>query len=430
MQDLQARSPYPRPSSSYNAFTYMPTVDGLRGIAILLVLCYHAPFLFRDLPEFFGEQTPWAMLGVLGRMSLGGWIGVDLFFVISGFLITSILIRLRDGGGTSWVFWGRRGLRILPLAMLYLLVLLVLTWLGDPLKLLPHFEGWAWYAFYLGNIHIAIYGWQPLAVMILWSLAIEEQFYLVWPLLVRACRGHRLLWWSGGIMAVAPVIRAITLSAADYPATYVFTLCRLDAFAAGAVVAVIFGNHNWHAEAVRLCKRLAPFATVVMLITCLVPFSPSLPETRPWFFSVFGYSWLAVSFAILLGASLNADGLVGALLKSSVLTFLGRRCYGLYLWHVLIAGFVTAWLHSLQVGFIAHVLLWLGALVIVASGSWLFIEEPILRLKRFLPYVQRQPVQLEPHRVASTAAWWPPVVGPNGLPEPQTHVFQNKGAER
>jgi peptidoglycan/LPS O-acetylase OafA/YrhL len=119
------------------------------------------------------------MLGVFGGMSLGGWIGVDLFFVISGFLITSILIRMRDGGGSSWVFWGRRGLRILPLALLYLLVLFVLTLLGDLLKLLPHFEGWAWYALYLGNIHIAMYGWQPLAVMILWSLAIEEQFYLV-----------------------------------------------------------------------------------------------------------------------------------------------------------------------------------------------------------------------------------------------------------
>jgi hypothetical protein len=106
MQDLQSRSPYPRPSSSYDAFTYMPTVDGLRGIAILLVLWYHAPFLFRDLSEFSGQQTPWAMLGVLGRMSLGGWIGVDLFFVISGFLITSILIRLRDGG---WLLIGDSG---------------------------------------------------------------------------------------------------------------------------------------------------------------------------------------------------------------------------------------------------------------------------------------------------------------------------------
>ena len=162
-------------------------------------------------------------------------------------------------------------------------------------------------------------------------------------------------------------------------------------------------------EAAGLCKRLSPWASVLIGVTLLVPFSPSLPQTRPWFFSVFGYSWLAISFAVLLGASLDARGPIRAVLISPLLMFLGRRCYGLYLWHVLIAGFVTAWLHSLQVGFIAHVLLWLGALVIVASGSWLLIEEPILRLKRFLPYGQSQPVQLESHRVASTAAWWPPV---------------------
>jgi peptidoglycan/LPS O-acetylase OafA/YrhL len=399
MQDLQLRSPCARLSSSHGAFTYMPTIDGLRGVAILLVLWYHAPFLFRDLPEFSGQQTPWAMLGFLGRMSLGGWIGVDLFFVISGFLITSILIRLRDGGGSSWVFWGRRGLRILPLALLYLLILFVLAGLGDPLNMLPHFEGWAWYALYLGNIHIAVHGWQPLAVMILWSLAIEEQFYLVWPLLVRMCSTRQLLWWSGGLMVVAPLVRAFTLSAADYPATFVFTLCRLDALAAGAIVAVLFGSRTWQ-EAAGLCKRLSPWASVLIGVTLLVPFSPSLPQTRPWFFSVFGYSWLAISFAVLLGASLDARGPIRAVLISPLLMFLGRRCYGLYLWHVLIAGFVTAGLHSLQIGFIAHVLLWLGTLVIVASGSWILIEEPFLRLKQFLPYLEKPPVRSESQLVA------------------------------
>ena len=204
-------------------------------------------------------------------------------------------------------------------------------------------------------------------------------------------------------MVMAPVIRAVTLSAADYPATYVFTLCRLDSLAAGAVVAVIFGNHMWQAEAARLCKRFAPYALVVMLMTLLIPFSPSLPETRPWFFSVFGYSWLAMSFAVLLGASLDVRGPISAVLTSPLLTFLGKRCYGLYLWHVLVAGFVTRGLHSLQVGFIAHALLWLGVLVIVASVSWLLFEEPILRFKRFLPYLQRQPGQLEPNRAALPA---------------------------
>ena len=284
--------------------------------------------------------------------------------------------------------------------MLYLLALFVLEGLGDPLKMLSHFEGWAWYAFYLGNIHIAIYGWQPLAVMILWSLAIEEQFYLVWPLLVRRCSTRQVLWWSGGLMVVAPLVRAFTLSVADYPATYVFTLCRVDALVARVVVAVLFGSHTWQAEASRLCKRLAPFALVVMLMTFLIPFSPSLPATRPWFFSVFGYSWLAVSFAILLGVSLNPQGILGALLKSPVLTFLGRRCYGLYLWHVLIAGFVTVGLQQWRVGFYVHILLWLSTLLIVASGSWLLFEEPIHRLKRFLPYVQKPPVRSESQLVA------------------------------
>jgi len=393
MRDLQLCSSCSQPSFKQGALFYLPTIDGLRGIAILLVLWYHGPFLFRDLPEFASNHSPWEALGFIGTMSLGGWVGVDLFFVVSGFLITTILFRSHERGCSPWVFWGRRGLRILPLAFLYLGVLFLLTYLDDPLKVLAQFESWGWYVFYLGNIHIALYGWQPLAVMILWSLAIEEQFYLVWPLLVRACSPRVVLWCSAVLMAMAPVIRAIMLSAADYPATYVFTLCRVDALAAGAVVAIIFDNHLWQAEAARLCRRLAPFALVVMLMTFLAPFSPSLPETRPWFFSVFGYSWLAVSIAILLGASLNTTGLWVALLKSPVLTFLGKRCYGLYLWHVLVAGFVTACLRPFQFGFNMHLLLWSGALVIVAAGSWLLFEEPLLRLKQYLPYAQRQSVQ-------------------------------------
>lgn len=201
-------------------------------------------------------------------------------------------------------------------------------------------------------------------------------------------------------MAVAPVIRAVMLSIADYPATYVFTICRLDGLAAGAVVAVIFSNPKWQDEATRLCNRLAPFASVVILMAFLVPFSPSLPETRPWFFSVFGYSWLAVSFAILLGASLNADGFWGALLKSPLLTSPGRRCYGLYLWHVLIAGCITAGLQPFQFGFHVHMFLWLAALLIVANVSWLLFEEPLLRFKQFLPYVEKESLRSDSKLVA------------------------------
>jgi len=384
--------------SPQGVFPNMPTVDGLRGIAILLVLWYHAPFLFRQLPEFSAQQSPWGMLGLFWRMSLGGWIGVDLFFVISGFLITLILIRVKEEAGSLLAFWGRRALRILPLAVLYLVALFVLVRLGDPLKLLPRFDAWPWYAFYLGNIHIAIYGWQPLAVMILWSLAIEEQFYLVWPFLVRTCNVRQVLWWSIGIIVISPLIRALTLSAADYPATYVFTFCRLDSLAAGAVVAVLYSSRGWREQIMALCRRLTTPALAVILITLLVPFSPSMPQTRPWLFSVFGYSSLAVSFAILLAASLGTQGPIKVLLTSRILTFLGKRCYGLYLWHVLASWLAIVALQQWRIGFYAHVLIWLATLLLMASGSWLLFEEPVLRLKRFLPYTEgKSPAAEVPH---------------------------------
>jgi peptidoglycan/LPS O-acetylase OafA/YrhL len=174
--------------------------------------------------------------------------------------------------------------------------------------------------------------------------------------------------------------------AADYPATYVFTFCRLDTLAAGAVVAVLYSSRDWQEQSIAFCKRLAAPALVVIIFTLMVPFSPSLPQTRPWFFSVFGYSWLAISFAILLGASMDTQGPMKVLLASRILTFLGRRCYGLYLWHVVAAGLALVALQEWQVGFYAHIVLWLAILLIMATASWLFFEEPILRLKRFLPY--------------------------------------------
>jgi peptidoglycan/LPS O-acetylase OafA/YrhL len=383
--------------------SYFPEVDGLRGVAILLVLWYHAPFLFRQLPEFSAEHNPWSALGLVGRMSLGGWIGVDLFFVISGFLITLILLRVKESAGSSVAFWGRRGLRILPLAFLYLAVLIGLTSIGDPLNMISSFDEWAWYALYLGNIHIAMYGWQPLAVMILWSLAIEEQFYLIWPFIVRLCAADQLLRWSLALIVIAPLARALMLSAGtDYPAIYVLTFCRVDALAAGAIMAVLYSSGRWQ-QHMASSKRLAVPALVMIMLTLLVPFSPSLSQTRPWFFSVFGYSWLAISFAIVLGASLDIQGRMRAVLTSRVLTFLGSRCYGLYLWHVVAAACVVAAAQQWQVGFFVHALLWLVTLLTMASASWFFFERPILRFKRFLPY-ERLP---QAQGVSQIITWLP-----------------------
>lgn len=384
----------PQPIADGEVLSYFPALDGLRGIAILLVLWYHTPFLFRELPEFSAEHTPWSILGLLGRMSLGGWIGVDLFFVVSGFLITTILLRSREAGKLPWVFWGRRGLRILPLTIAYLLTLFVLQSMGDPLSLLPNFHGWSWYAAYLGNIHISLYGWQPLAVMILWSLAIEEQFYLIWPLIVRMANTSRLIQWCIALIVLAPLFRAGAYATMDYPATYVFTLCRVDALAAGALVATLLSSHVWRQRTIESCRRLVFPLVILIVLTLLVPFSPSLPQTRPWFFSIVGYSWLAVGFAVCLVASVSSTGLWGRIITSPFLAFLGRRCYGLYIWHVIVAGLVKVCLDSAEVGFVTHVLLWSVLLLGVAGASWYCFEAPILRLKRFFPYMAVPPSKL------------------------------------
>ena len=152
------------------------------------------------------------------------------------------------------------------------------------------------------------------------------------------------------------------------------------------------------------CKRLAVPALAMIMITLLVPFSPSFPQTRPWLFSVFGYSSARHQFCRSPRSEPGIEGPIKGLLTSRILTFLGRRCYGLYLWHVLAAGLAIVALQQWEVGFYAHMVLWLAILLILASASWLLFEEPILRLKRFLPYRERQPLQSESHTAASSVS--------------------------
>jgi peptidoglycan/LPS O-acetylase OafA/YrhL len=371
-----------------SAMEYSACIDGLRGVAILLVGWYHVPFLFRDDAGLPQEMLAGPLQRLFWGMSLAGWVGVDLFFVISGLLITSILLWSREAGSSLPVFWYRRGLRILPLALLYLLVLQVNTVLHDPLGVLKTFDGWLAYLFYVGNLHIAINGWQPVVVMILWSLAVEEQFYLVWPIVVHWVSRRTLFMISGMIIVLSPLARSVAYFFLDYPAVYVLTFCRLDALASGAVIALLITGETTKAQTIGYCRRWSGAAFVILLVTFLVPLSPSLPQTRPLTFTLFGYTWIAVAWAVLVGASLGCEGWIRAVLSSRCLTFVGKRCYGFYLWHALMAGAVMKAVDalSLNIGFYGQLVVWLCALIAVASLSWACFERPILKLKRFVPY--------------------------------------------
>lgn len=303
--------------------TRMPALDGLRGLAILAVL-YHT----------FSELEAMTFPGKEIKLALDlGWIGVQLFFVLSGFLITGILLDSQRTEGYLRNFFARRALRIFPLYYAVLVAaFLILPRLSPAVAVwkssYPH-ELWLWG--YLANWVQA--GWpvtRPFGHF--WSLCVEEQFYLLWPLLLYRMRPARVLQVCALLLVAAPVIRALMLvRGADPEAIYMITVCRMDALAAGALGAALLrlpGRAQW-------CVRLWPRAAALSVFTLLVgvPFTHVYARLNP-VTQIFGYSVFALSFGVLvLGASLAPKKAGGgwSVLRAPVLGSIGRYSYAMYI---------------------------------------------------------------------------------------------------
>jgi peptidoglycan/LPS O-acetylase OafA/YrhL len=347
-------------------------LDGLRAIAVLLVLYGHAPQL---LGRNGGND------GGFWHCSRGAWIGVDLFFVLSGFLITSILLRARGTDGALRRFWIRRALRIFPLAYLYLLVLALVAWR------LPHFEHLAapdpylWAATYLINFHIAAQGWTTASLALLWSLAVEEQFYLGWPLLVLRASRRAVLIVVVGMIVATPILRALLAPRLGLDAVYVLTFCRWDTLACGALLALAHDS-PWRRHLPQLARWLLMPATAIIGWVLAAPIKAVDPGTPSWFTAV-GYTAVAASFAVWCALALDGERLPARLLSHPLIARIGRISYGLYVWHVLVAELLRQLLHRLGVGgdLLERTGLWLVALWLVASTSFRWIEAPLLRWK-------------------------------------------------
>jgi peptidoglycan/LPS O-acetylase OafA/YrhL len=374
---------------------HWPALDGLRGVACLAVMIYH-------FVPFVPQRTSSAAARTLDAVAHTGWVGVDLFFVLSGFLITGILLRAKGEQGFLRNFYARRVLRIFPLYYLVLLTVLVIGPLATHAQSYAamadtlHHQGWLWaYAY---NLRVLFTGrfWADGGIPLshCWSLSIEEHFYLVWPLVVAWADRRTLLRISVTLVLLVPVARTVAvLAGASHAILYTFTLCRMDALLLGAFVALTFRD----ARVGALLRRLAP----ATLLACGAGFlslvrlaGDSSGLTGPML-SV-GFSVLAFgSAAIVVLATVPEATPLARLLAARPLRWFGRYSYGAYLLHFVLRPAILKVaaperleeaLGSQALGIVAHVLIGIAVTMTVAVAAFHLFEMPFLRLKRFFEY--------------------------------------------
>jgi len=379
---MRETTPASASSGASEAIGHIPALDGLRGIAIGLVLWHHAP----DILGFHLYRSRFWV------SSKGGWLGVDLFFVISGFLITSILLRTRGKPDALKTFWIRRAFRIFPAFYLYISVaaLCLFTYIGfspdDPLGRDP--RPWLPYLFYLGNFEIMRTTYPIGELAILWSLAIEEQFYLVWPMVVLSLPLRRIAVVCAYIITLAPLVRIAMALTLGPRGIYVFTLGRADTLITGALLALLLARPARRDRVLQWARRLALPALLILLYTVWVPYHVTKPGQCPRYWVVIGYTWVALSCAVLVALTVKASPLVRLVLANRPLMALGRISYGVYLWHFLVGDLMNTFLknHHLELTAPIKGILWIALSITAASLSWHLFEKRILKYKNRFAY--------------------------------------------
>ncbi len=365
----------------------LKSLDGLRGIAVLAVVAFHTLRI----------ESPRGLAGGLwAAVQESTWAGVDLFFVLSGFLITGILLDSRDERGYFINFYARRTLRIFPLyyAVLGVALILVPTLVG--LSHLPSLyprllqnQFWLWT--YLANFLQAREAHTLPGFGHFWSLAVEEQFYWFWPLVVFWTPRKLLLQLCLALCCILPVLRFALLEAGVHPwALRQWTFTRFDTLLFGAVVAILIRDPRSLRQ-----KRLA--ILVLASIACLtllwigsqsgfVPFEG--PHTV-----VEGYSALGIMFAAIIFHLASKQPDRGTLLTTSTLRWFGKYSYGIYVMHWPVAQAIQSPLTRRLLPLHSELLTvaaYFGAVLMVSSIvawlSWNLFEVHFLKLKRFFEY--------------------------------------------
>jgi peptidoglycan/LPS O-acetylase OafA/YrhL len=351
-------------------------LDGIRGIAISSVFLFHAAPFIQD------------RVGPFYPIFLQGWAGVDLFFVLSGFLITSVLLRTKYAAGYFRNFYARRVLRIFPIYYIFLAVvaLMFMSFPSQRPRFADVYGAQGWYWAYLENWVLAFRAqFNPSFLGHFWSLAIEEQFYIFWPFVVWVFKEKHLLVICGCIVIGSLVLRValVLLDPSLQKFIYFSTLTRMDSLAMGAMTAVILrdGLPDRDLRVYSAYLLLLPLAGLALIAAL----NPSIWDNL-WMNAVGLTLTGAASTGVLLRGLRNDSKGTARILKSSFLVAVGRYSYALYVVHWPVIEFTNSALRKATVTGVTYSILFIvvsvGASWGLAFFSWHLVEKRCLAQKR------------------------------------------------
>ena len=352
------------PNNSGKLRGYLPTLDGWRAIAVLLVVLYHAK---ESLVRAYGSSVDW-LLPFIGS----GWIGVNLFFGISGILITSRLLEEQELKGRISLkgFYLRRFCRILPPVIVLLIILAVCNWA----KIIPiaSFDWWR------ALLFASNYGPEPSWHLAhTWSLSIEEHFYLFWPALLvflGVCRAPKVCLVSVGIITVW---RVLDIRYSIVPARFGISAWRtdtsVDALLVGAMFACFLEKEHLRQLAVRLAAPMMTLLLTGVFVFCLYAWEHLLILRHP-----VRLLFVFLIPSLLLSTILSGKTFIFSILEWQPLRWIGRISYSIYLWQqiFIVPDHARTW----KTGNLEDWPWNLVAVFLCAIASYYFIERPFMKL--------------------------------------------------
>lgn len=339
--------------------TYYRELDGIRALAALIVLLTH----------FYTYFRPLSWTNLTGKVGLFGHCGVSIFFVLSGYLITRILLSTKDQKGYFYNFYIRRTLRIFPLYYFFLLFFYFIFpfVIDEPVISLSQ---QLYYWFYLQDFALT-FNWNAKGLELFWTLAVEEHFYLFWPFLIYYLPKKHILKVIIAIVAVSIVIRLI-LTANGY-VVYYFTFSRMDELALGSLLAYLnLGEPN---------PKVAKLCLGVFSLTMLPSFILWFKFSGQPGMQVLKYPIIAIGFSCFIGyvLSVSKGHPLKWVLQNPFLSYTGKISYGLYIYHTICFLLIFKYLNT---GLpVVNFLLSFSLVYLIAGLSYKYFESPLLRLK-------------------------------------------------